>query len=79
MLGKVTITVDYMRFFADNGYRHPILIYHEGLVLGQSIHSCEQVFVAFDPSILAQGIPFGFEVSFGSATYQGLVSWWERN
>jgi hypothetical protein len=78
MLGKITLGTDYIRFFNDNGYVCPVLIYLEGLVLGQYIHSCDQTFVVFDPLIAAGGLPFGFDVSFGLATYQGLVSWWER-
>ena len=78
VLNKVTIGVDYRGFFERHGYRYPVLVYHQGLLLGQRIHSCEAVFVDFDPEIAAAGIPFGFEVSFGAAPYQGLVSWREQ-
>jgi hypothetical protein len=79
VLGKVTIGVNYLAFFDNNDYAYPTLIYHEGLVLGGSIHSCEQTLVVHDPALTASGIPFGFEVSFGSTTYQGLVWWSERS
>lgn len=79
VLGEVTIGMDYIGFFNDNGYPYPTLIYLQGLVLGRYIHSCEETLVQHDPGIPAAGIPFGFEVSFGSTTYQGLVSWSERH
>ena len=78
MLGKVTLGTDYIGFFNDNGYVCPILIYQQGLVLGQQIHSCDQTLVVHDPLIAASGGPFGFEANFGTTTYQGLVSWRER-
>jgi|GEM_PF-3592192 len=78
MLGEVTLGMDYVEFFNKNGYMCPVLIYQEGLVLGQHIHSCEQTLVIFDPLIAASGIPFGFEVNFSSTSYQGLVSWREN-
>jgi hypothetical protein len=78
MLSDVTLGTDYVGFFNDNGYICPILIYQEGLVLGQYVHSCDQTLVVFDPLIAAAGIPFGFETSYGSATYPGLVSWSEN-
>lgn len=78
VLGKVTIGTDYVRFFNDNGYVCPILIYHEGLVLGRDIHSCDETLVVFDPLIAESGAPYGFELTFGSAPYPGLVYWQER-
>jgi cytoskeletal protein CcmA (bactofilin family) len=78
VFSKVTIGIDYLRFFDDNGHRYPTLVYHEGILLGQSLHSCAQVLVIHDAGIARSGVPFGFEVSFGSTTWQGLVSWWER-
>jgi hypothetical protein len=78
VLGEVTLGGDYVGFFNDNGYVCPILIYHEGLVLGRSIHSCDETLVVFDPLIAETGAPFGFELTFGSAPYQGLVYWEER-
>lgn len=77
VLGKVTVGVDYLGFFRDHGYGYPTLIYIEGLVLGTSIHSCEETLVVHDRKI-ATGVPFGFDVSFGATTYQGLVFWSER-
>ena len=78
VLSAVTIGVDYSDFFGRHGYRHPVLVYHQGLLLGQQLHTCEGVLVDFDPGIAASGIPFGFDVSFGGAPYQGLVSWREH-
>ena len=74
----VLIGADYNTFFIDNGYKLPTLVHHQGLVLAQAIHLCEQVNVLFDRMIVESGVPFGFEVNFGSTTYQGLVSWQER-
>jgi hypothetical protein len=79
LLGEVTLGMDYVRFFTDAGYVCPILIYHEGIVLGQSIHSCEETLVVPDPRIAEAAPPFGFEVSFGFAPHRGLVSWRERS
>ncbi|MFQ5510894.1 MAG: hypothetical protein ACE5EO_03495 [Candidatus Krumholzibacteriia bacterium] len=78
VLDKVMIGVDYRGFFDRHGYRYPLLVYHRGILLAQQIHTCEAVRVEFDPDIAAAGIPFGFEVSFGVAPYQGLVSWREQ-
>jgi len=78
MLGLVTIGGDYVGFFNENNYVCPVLIYHEGLVLGQNIHSCDETLVVFDPLIAQAGVPFGFELTFGSGPYDGLVSWQER-
>ena len=79
VLGELTIGDDYLKFFHENDFAAPVLIYQEGVVLGRSIHSCEQVRVVCDRQIARSGVPFGFEVTFGSSTYQGLVAWWERN
>jgi hypothetical protein len=78
VLGEVTLGTDYVQFFNDNGYVCPILIYHEGLVLGRNVHSCDETLVVFDPFIAEAGAPFGFDLKFGSAPYQGLVYWEER-
>ncbi len=76
LLGDVQVGMDYVRFFNDAGHVCPVLIYQEGIVLGQSIHSCEQTFVLLDPQMATP--PFGFEVSFGFVPHRGLVSWRER-
>jgi hypothetical protein len=78
VLGNVPLGGDYVGFFNDNGYVCPILIYHEGLVLSRSIHSCDETLVVFDPLIAATGVPFGFELTSGLAPHQGLVYWQER-
>jgi hypothetical protein len=79
VLGNVTIGADYLGFFEDHGYSPPALVYAEGVVLSQTIRASGPVIVVHDPRIAAAGIPFGFEVNFGSTTRQGLVSWWERH
>jgi hypothetical protein len=78
-LEVVTLGMDYNGFFRDNGYEYPVLLYHEGILLGQKLHTCEHYLIIFDPLIAASGIPFGFNVNFGSEQgYKGLVSWREN-
>jgi hypothetical protein len=79
VLGSVAVGDNYQGFFNNNGYALPTLIYHEGVLLSRTIRSCEQVLVVHDRRIVSAGVPFGFEVSFGSTTYQGLVYWLERS
>jgi hypothetical protein len=78
ILDKVVLGDNYIEFFRRNGYVCPVLIYHEGILMGRRIHSCEQYRIVLDPLISASGVPFGFEVNFRSTAYPGLVSWTER-
>lgn len=78
MLGTIQLGTDYVQFFSDSSFVCPVLIYQEGVVLSQSIHSCDQALVVLDPLIAKAGIPFGFEIKYGASPYQGLVSWQER-
>jgi hypothetical protein len=74
----VTLGNDYNGLFDTNGWEYPILLYHEGILLGQKLHTCEHYGILFDPEIAATGIPFGFDVKFGSESYQGIVAWREN-
>jgi hypothetical protein len=66
---------DFNDFFGDKGWEWPALVYHEGVLLGQKLHTCEHYHIIFDPMIAASGVPFGFDVEFGSTSYEGLVYW----
>jgi len=78
VLRNVLLGNNYLDYFVDKEYLSPVLTFHTGLILSQEIHTCEQVLVLHDPAIAEGGVPFGFIVHFGSTTYQGLVSWFER-
>ncbi len=78
-LEVLTMGMDYNGFFTSNGYEYPVLLYHEGILLGQKLHTCEHYLIIFDPLIAGSGIPFGFDINFGSEKgYRGLVSWREN-
>ncbi|MFQ5512010.1 MAG: hypothetical protein ACE5EO_09190 [Candidatus Krumholzibacteriia bacterium] len=78
VLEVVTLGGDYNGLFDTNGWEYPILLYHEGILLGQKLHTCEHYGILFDPEIAGSGIPFGFDVKFGSTSYQGIVAWREN-
>jgi hypothetical protein len=64
-------------FFSDNGYKWPTLIYHEGLLLGQWLHTCGHYLLRFDKRIAEGESPFGMMFDYGSQDYKGLVAWRE--
>lgn len=78
VLRQVVLGNNYLDYFVKHDYQSPVLTFHRGMILSQSIHTCEQVLVVHDPGIAEKGVPFGFIVHFGATTYQGLVSWFER-
>lgn len=51
VLDKVAIGEDYGRFFAENGYALPVLVYHEGTLIGESIRIGAQCAVLFDRAV----------------------------
>ena len=77
VLSTLQVGADYAAFFGDNGYALPTLIYLEGTVLSQSVHSCEQVRVRWDANLAGGRMPYAFGVGYGSDVRDGLVSWSE--
>ncbi|UCG50479.1 MAG: hypothetical protein JSW58_09700 [Candidatus Latescibacterota bacterium] len=74
VLGRVILGRDYREFFFENGYALPILIYHAGCSLGQTIQIGGQCLVTSDPLTGVAGTPFGFYDSKTFAARQGLIS-----
>jgi hypothetical protein len=60
VLNKVIIGEDYGAFFAGNGYALPVLVYHEGTLIGDRISVGGQCAVLFDPLSAAPVAPAGF-------------------
>jgi len=70
VLGKAVIGEDYGEFFAQNGYAPPVLFYHEGTILAETIRIDGQSAVLFDP-LVAGSAPI---VGFGGSTGDRIVS-----
>jgi cytoskeletal protein CcmA (bactofilin family) len=74
VLGQVIIGTRYRDFFVDNGYRLPVLFYHEGVILSDTIEVIGSCVITFDPHIPNAGMPFGFEHD-SAISPNGLVTW----
>jgi hypothetical protein len=51
VLEKVVVGEDYGEFFIGNGYALPVLVHHEGTLVGESVHIGAQCAVLFDRAV----------------------------
>ena len=74
---RVVLGGDYRAFFLENGFALPVLVYHEGTILGGSIHVGGQYVSLFDPALRSSAPPFGFTFGPRRSVRPGLLSWRE--
>ncbi len=60
VLNSVVIGEDYGEFFAQNGYALPVLVHHEGILIGDKIHIGGQCAVLFGAFAGGPAAPAGF-------------------
>jgi hypothetical protein len=60
VLGKVVLGSDYGGFFAENAHSLPILVYHEGTLLGGKVTVGGQCAILYDPLIPGSAPVVGF-------------------
>jgi hypothetical protein len=74
VLGQVVLGSSYAGFFGENGFAHPVLIYHDGLILSTTIALSGACTVTLDPRIADSDSQFGFEYD-STTSPNGLITW----
>lgn len=73
VLRAAVIGEDYGEFFSRNGYTRPILVYHEGTLLAETIRIGGQCAVLCDPPPAGSAPLIGFGASPGADVTQALL------
>lgn len=67
VLGKAVIGSDYAGFFSDNGHALPVLLYHEGTILGGAAAIGGECAILYDPLIPGSAPIVGFGATLSTA------------
>ncbi len=71
VLGKTVIGSDYAAFFSENGHSLPVLLYHEGTILGGAAVIGGESAILYDPLIPGSAPIVGFGTTLSTAKKPG--------